>query len=244
MRTKAEARQGQNKKFRRRNRSLVLTQIPTHICSICKTEIPPSRLYCIFPSVLDTTGSQTRRPPLIGVGVASRSPARQNPQQIPCARHSQGRQAHSGPLLRRATNRPSFYSQSFFLFLGYVASFPAAWGGRRDSDSGLDSQHKVVAPASRSTGPGLAPSDRSACPPIGRASHAHAHHDGIRLERTAPRRSASLGRGYRPCDTPADRRQPNCAVGAVLPLPAARWSRRCVGGWTDGCNGQCPNTGV
>lgn len=46
-------------------------------------EIPPSRLYCIFPSVLDTTGSQTRRPPLIGVGcrLALAGPA--NPATTP-----------------------------------------------------------------------------------------------------------------------------------------------------------------
>lgn len=176
MRIKAEARQGQNKKFRQRNRSLSSDSNTYTYMFNLQDEIPPSRLYCILPSVLDTTGSQTRRPPLIGVGVASRSPARQNPQQIPCAHHSQGRQAHSGPLLRRVTNRPSFYSQSLFLFLGHVASFPAAWGGRRDSDSGLDSQHKVVAPASRSTGPGLAPVGSAGLP---------SHRSGLACARTS-----------------------------------------------------------
>lgn len=148
--------------------------------------------------------------------------------------------------LRRATNRPSLFilHRSVFCPCPFFL-FSAAWGGRRPW---LRLRSRLSAQGCRSglasTGPGLAPSDRSACLPIGRASHAHAHQDGIRLERTAPRRSASLGRGYRPCDTPAGRREPNFAVGAVLPPPAARWSRRCVGGWTDGCNGQCPSTGV
>lgn len=149
--------------------------------------------------------------------------------------------------LRRATNRPSL----FILYRSVFCPYPFFFlGGLGWSPS--------VAPtpvSTLSTRLSLRPREHWPRPgPVGSVG-LPSHRSGLACARTprryqtganrpAPRRSASLGRGYRPCDTPAGRRQPNCAVGAVLPPPAARWSRRCVGGWTDGCNGQCPSTGV
>lgn len=74
----------------------------------------------------------------------------QKPQQIPCARHSQGQQAHSEPPSPGDESTIFIYSLSFCLL-----SIPFFFSRRpgvvavRGSDSGLDSQHKVVAPASR-----------------------------------------------------------------------------------------------